>query len=80
MQSRHFLAWALTKIWLYDVTQVENLSFSYSKSYSPISFGKSHQILWFCCTQNGSYKEDNLKRANKVKCLEGAAVVDEGWR
>ena len=39
----------------------KNLSFPYLKSYCPLNFRKSHQISWFCCIPNGSYKEDNLK-------------------
>ena len=49
------------QIWPYHVTQAQNLSFSYLKSYCPLNFRKSHQIPWFCCIPNGSYKEDNLK-------------------
>ena len=49
------------QIWPCHVTHVENLSFPYLKSYCPLNFRKSHQILWFCCIPNGSYKEDNLK-------------------
>ena len=45
----------------YHVAQAENLSFSYLKSYCPLNFRKRHQISWFCCIPNGSYKEDNLK-------------------
>ena len=48
------------QIWSYHVTRGKNLSLLYSKSYSPLNFRKSHQILWFCCIPNGSYKEDNL--------------------
>ena len=43
------------------MTQAKNLLFPYLKSYCPLNFGKSHQISWFCCIPNGSYKEDNLK-------------------
>ena len=49
------------QIWPYHVTQAENLSFPYIKSYCPLNFRKSHQISWFCYIPNGSYKEDNLK-------------------
>ena len=51
------------QIWSHRVPQGKKLSFSCSKSYSPLNFKKSHQILWFCCISNGSYKEDNLKAA-----------------
>ena len=62
MQFDHFLAWALSyQIWPCHVTQAKNLSFPYIKSYCPLNFRKSHQISWFCCIPNGSYKEDNLK-------------------
>ena len=51
------------QIWPYHVTQAKNFSFSYFKSYGPLNFRKSHQMLWFCCSiPNGSYKEDNLRR------------------
>ena len=49
------------QIWPCHVIQAKNLSFPYIKSYCPLNFRKSHQILWFCCIPNGSYKEDNLK-------------------
>ena len=49
------------QIWPCHVTQAENLSFPYLKSYCPLNFRKSHQISWFCYIPNGSYKEDNLK-------------------
>ena len=49
------------QIWPCHVTQAGNLSFPYLKSYCPLDFRKSHQISWFCCIPNGSYKEDNLK-------------------
>ena len=49
------------QIWPCHVTQVENLSFPYLKSYCPLNFRKSHQISWFCCIPEGSYKEDKLK-------------------
>ena len=49
------------KIWSYHVTQVENLSFLFSKSYFPLNSMKSHQILWLCCIAEGNYKEDNMK-------------------
>ena len=49
------------QIWPCQVTQAENLSFPYLKSYCPLHFRRSHQILWFCCIPNGSYKEDNLR-------------------
>ena len=49
------------QIWSCHVTQVKNLSFSYLKSYCPLNFRTGHQILWFCCIPNGSYKEGNLK-------------------
>ena len=49
------------QIWPCHVTQDENLSFPYLRSYCPLNFRKSHQISWFCCIPNGSYKEDNLK-------------------
>ena len=52
MQFDHFLAGP------YHVTQDENLSFLYLKSYCPLSFRKIHQIS---CIPNLSYKEDNLK-------------------
>ena len=45
----------------YHVTQFENLSFSYLKSYCPLNFEKSHQISLFCCTLKESYKEDKPK-------------------
>ena len=50
-----------SQIWPCHVTQTKNLSFPYVKSYCPLNFRKSHQISWFCCIPNGSYKEDNLK-------------------
>ena len=50
-----------SQIWPCHVTQAKNLSFPYLKSYCPLNFRKSHQISWFCCIPNGSYKEDNLK-------------------
>ena len=50
-----------SKIWPYHVTQAKNLLFPYLKSYCPLNFRKSHQISWFCCIPNRSYKEDNLK-------------------
>ena len=50
-----------SQIWQCHVIQTKNLSFPYLKSYCPLSFRKSHQISWFCCIPNGSYKEDNLK-------------------
>ena len=49
------------QIWPCHVTQAEDLSFPYIKSYCPLNFRKSHQISWFCCIRNGNYKEDNLK-------------------
>ena len=49
------------QIWPYHVTQAQNLSFSYLKSYCPLNFMKTHQISWFCCIPNESYEEDNLK-------------------
>ena len=49
------------QIWPCHVTQAENLSFPYLKSYFPLNCRKSHQISCFCCIPNGSYKEDNLK-------------------
>ena len=49
------------QIWPCHVTQAENLSFPYLKSYCPLNVRKSHQISWFCCIPDGSYKEDNLK-------------------
>ena len=49
------------QIWPYHVTHAENLSFPYLKSYCVLNFRKRHQISWFCCISNGSYKEDNLK-------------------
>ena len=49
-----------SQIWPCQVTQAKNLSFSYLKFYCPLNFRKSHQISWFCCIPNGSYKEDNL--------------------
>ena len=60
--------WNLTTFWhgpSYHVTQGKNVSFLYSKSYSPLNFRKTHRILWFCCVPNGCYKEDNL-RAGKI--------------
>ena len=53
------------QIWSYHVTQGKDLSFLYLKSYSPLNSRKGHQILWFCCIPNGSYKEDNL-RAGRI--------------
>ena len=50
------------QIWPCHVTQAKNLSFPYLKSYCSLNFGKSHQISWFCCIPNGSYKKDNLKK------------------
>ena len=50
-----------SQIWPCHVTQAENLSFPYLKSYCPLDFRKSHQISWFCYIPNGNYKEDNLK-------------------
>ena len=52
---------AFYEIWPCQVTQAKNMSFPYLKSYCPLNFKKSHENLWFCCTPNGSYKEDNLK-------------------
>ena len=52
-----------SQIWPCHVTQAKNLSFPYLKSYCPLNFRKSHQISWFCCIPNGSYKEDNLKES-----------------
>ena len=49
------------QIWPCHMTQAKNLSFPYLKSYCSLNFRKSHQISWFCCIPNGSYKEDNLK-------------------
>ena len=49
------------QIWPCHVTQAENLSFPYLKSYCPLNSRKSHHISRFCCIPNGSYKEDNLK-------------------
>ena len=49
------------QIWSYNVTEGKNLSFLYSKSYSPLNIRRSHQILWFCCIPNRSYREDNLR-------------------
>ena len=49
------------QIWLCHVTQAKHLSFPYTKCYCPLNFGKIHHISWFCCSPNGSYKEDNLK-------------------
>ena len=48
------------QIWPCHVTQAKNLSFPYLKSYCPLNFWKSHQISWFCCIPNGSYKDDNM--------------------
>ena len=45
----------------YHVPQAKRLSFSYLKSYCSLNFRNNHQISWFCCIPNGSYKEDNLK-------------------
>ena len=50
-----------SQIWPCHVTHAKNVSFPYLKSYCPLNFRKSHQISWFCCIPNGSYKEDNLK-------------------
>ena len=45
----------------YHVTQGNDLSFLYLKSYCPLNFRKSHQILCFCSIPNEIYKEDNLR-------------------
>ena len=50
-----------SEIWPCHVTQAKNLSFPYLKSHCPLKFRKSHQISWFCCIPNGSYKKSNLK-------------------
>ena len=42
MQFDHFLAWALTKYG--HVTQAENLSFPYLKSYCPLNFSKVTKV------------------------------------
>ena len=49
------------QIWPFHVTQTKSLLFPYLKSYCPLNFRKSHQISWFYCIPNGSYKKDNLK-------------------
>ena len=49
------------QIWPCHVTQGKHLSFPYLKSYCPLNLRKSHQISWFCCIPNGSYKKDDLK-------------------
>ena len=54
------------QIWPCHVTQAENLSFPYIKSYCSLNFWKSHQISWFYCIPNGSYKEDNLKEGRTL--------------
>ena len=58
---RPLFAMGSSQIWPCHVTQSKILSFSYLKSYCPLNFRKSHQISWFCCIPNGSYKEGNLK-------------------
>ena len=51
-----------SQIWPCHRTQAKNLSFPYLKSYCPLKVRKNHQISWFCCIPNRSYKEDNLKK------------------
>ena len=74
------------QIWPYHVTQAKNLSFPYLKSYCPLNFRKSHQISWFCCIPNGSYKEDNLKEGricppppmwNRVKVGDYSLIINK---
>ena len=62
------------QIWPCHVTQSENLSFRYLKSYCASNFRKSHQISWFCCIPNGSYKEDNLKEGRLCPPLCGIGL------
>ena len=61
MQFDHFFGMGSYQIWPCHVTQAKDLSFPYIKSHCPLNFRKSHQISWFSCIPNGSYKEDNLK-------------------
>ena len=51
------------------VTQAKNLSFSYSKCYSPLNSRNTHQSLWFCCTPNQTYEENNLKEGRICSTL-----------
>ena len=62
------VAWPLSgmgsfQILLYQVTRDKNLSFLYSKSYSPLNFRKIDQIMWFCYTPDENYKETIWGRA-----------------
>ena len=43
-------------VWSYHVTQAENVSFSYFKSYPPLNIGTIRTILWFYWIPNGGYK------------------------
>ena len=64
MQFNHFLG--SYQIWPCHVSQAKNLSFPYLKFYFLLNCRKSHQISWFWCIPNGSYKEDNLKEAESA--------------
>ena len=56
------LAWARTK-------------YGHIKSYWPLNFRKSHQISWFCCIPNRSYKNTIWRRVESAPIWNRVKIV-----